>query len=289
MTATSDLRDAARLVQYAFDVRLVPGADDGYAALFERYRIDADFRSATDAVCGGLGLAPLVSLDQGLVLLPQTDSVFHLGSITDFAGGRSPKERTVIGLALLAVAAVAYPRTENLERTGVRRVRVSQVERLLRATADKARDEYADDLDDHDQQAYEMVRKMPTSRPKGKKRSSTTTLGIIGLTLDLLVRHGCARKTTSGSADDPEYQILERYRIQVADCGVRAAHEVLRAEATRAADGAGAGERGAGNGGAEADGLADDQPGIDAIDRDGPDDGRDDDTDQETGHDGQEA
>lgn len=226
---TTDARDAARLVHFAIDVRAVVGADEEYHELWRRYRIDDTFRQLTDAVCSGFGLSALAATEHGLIVIPQDDSVFAMGSLSDFEEGYSPEQRLVAGLAHLAIAACAYPRTVDLERPGVARVKVSQVERLLRDTA-RTVNEDDQERDEDVVAAFEVLAAMPTRKQGSQRRSRTTSLGVITNAFERLIEHGCARKVTSDSAD-AEYQLLDRYRLQVGEVAINDAYEALVATA----------------------------------------------------------
>lgn len=267
MNSPTDVRDAARLVQFALDVRAMAGADPEYAALWHRYRIDDAFRSMVDAVCGGLGLAPMGAAEQGLIVVPQDGSVFAMGPLSDIEVGLTPDRRVVYGLAHLGIAACAYPRPEDLERGGVVRVRISAVERLLRDTARSVAEERHEVADDT-RAAFELLAEMPTRKPGAQRRSRTTSQGVIAMAFDRLVEHGCARKVAERDGD-AEYQMLERYRLQVGEIAVVDAYDALCAAASAppAAD-EGASDLGGPNG------IEDDLHHTDdsSIDRTGPGD-----------------
>lgn len=233
---TVEVRDASRLVHYALDVRAVVGADAEYAELWRRYRIDDTFRQLVDAVCSGLGLAPLAATEHGLVVVPLDESVFSMGAISDFEEGYTPDQRLATGLVHLAIAACAYPRTAELDRPGVARVKVSQVERVLRDTARAVTDDDRN-CDEDTVAAFEVLAGIPTRKQGAQRRSRTTTLGLITNAFERLVEHGCARRVSTDRGD-AEYQLLDRYRLQVGELAINDAYEALCSTAAADSDAA---------------------------------------------------
>ena len=245
-----DVTAAAALVGHALDVRSVPGADPDYAALLRRYRYEDRFRETVESVCVGLGLSVIEAVDQGLIVAPDNDSVFAMGSVTDFEPGLTPDQRVMTGVIHLCIAATAYPNEGDTERAMVARLRVSQIERVLRETArvvaervtpaapdatvaavDAAPPASDDPLTEAGPEVFralDLLAAMPPRKPSKKatsRRSRATTLGLIGTAFDRLVEHGCFRRASGG--DDPEYLALDRYRLQVRDRALVAGHDAL--------------------------------------------------------------
>src|SRR5690606_39540285 len=101
--------------------KLQPARDQEYADLLRRYREDPPFARLADAVATGLGLIVLeVSPRAGMAVTAAEDSVFAV-RMGDYARRTSADgaERCLHGLAHLAVAAMAFPRPEEIGRAHV--------------------------------------------------------------------------------------------------------------------------------------------------------------------------
>jgi hypothetical protein len=184
-----------------------------------------------DAACAGLHLYVIAVEDQGLLLAPESPSIFSLGTVAEFETGLTPERRMLTGLVLLCVAGVAYPSPADLERNAIVRVRVSQVERALRETAKVVAERHGEDEDDVPR-AFAALGSVPTSTPGKKHNSKATSLGLIRNVLTRLVELGCARDVTGPSDDDPEFQLLDRFRHYVRERALAATNEALLATVT---------------------------------------------------------
>ena len=129
--AELDAADAARLVSFGLQPKLQPARDQEYGELLRRYREDPAFARLADAVATGLGLVVLeVSPRAGMAVTAAEDSVFAV-RMGDYARRTSADsvDRFLHGLAHLAVAAMAFPRPEDLADDGyIGRVSVHGVE-----------------------------------------------------------------------------------------------------------------------------------------------------------------
>ncbi|CAM5732140.1 hypothetical protein SALBM311S_01599 [Streptomyces alboniger] len=121
----ADAADAARLVAFGLQPELQPARDQEYTELLRRYREDPPFARLADAVAAGLGLAELdASPRAGIAVTPAEAAVFAV-RMGDYARRTSADggDRIPDGLAHLAVAAMAFPRPEDLADDGyIRRV-----------------------------------------------------------------------------------------------------------------------------------------------------------------------
>ncbi|CAM5573196.1 hypothetical protein STENM36S_08630 [Streptomyces tendae] len=131
----ADAADAARLVAFGLQPKLLPARDQEYADLLRRYREDPPFARLADAVAAGLGLVVLeVSPRAGMAVTAAEDSVFAV-RMGDYArrAATDSGDRFLHGLAHLAVAAMAYPRPEDLADDGyIGRVTVNGVDAFVR-------------------------------------------------------------------------------------------------------------------------------------------------------------
>lgn len=217
---------AAELIAFALQPRVARGADERYGELWSEYRTDEAFHDVVEAVANGLGLVVLDAPEQGLVVAPMERSPFAF-RLQDYSGGLTPTRRMLIGLVHLGIAAVAYPREADLEDDIVVRRSVEQVERFLRdacqALADAEDEQDAIVGSPEEVQAWREFLSMPASKRMAKGGfSADCTMGQITRAFDWLVVQGMARQ----SGDD--YQLLDRYRIQVRELAGHAALERLR-------------------------------------------------------------
>lgn len=131
----ADAADAARLVAFGLMPKLQPARDQEYAELLRRYREDPAFARLADAVATGLGLIVLeVSPRAGMAVTAAEDSVFAV-RMGDYARRTSADggDRFLHGLAHLSVAAMAFPRPEDLADDGyIGRVSVNGVDAFVR-------------------------------------------------------------------------------------------------------------------------------------------------------------
>ncbi|SCD66344.1 hypothetical protein GA0115239_105234, partial [Streptomyces sp. BpilaLS-43] len=119
----ADAADAARLVSFGLQPKLMPARDAEYGELLRRYREEPAFARLADAVATGLGLVVLeVSTRAGMAVTAGEDSVFAV-RMGDYARRASSDtaDRFLHGLAHLAVAAMAFPRPEDRRRRRLHR------------------------------------------------------------------------------------------------------------------------------------------------------------------------
>jgi hypothetical protein len=133
-----DVASGARLLAFGMRPKLIPSRDQVYAELVKRFAEDGPFQVLTEAIAEGLGLTVLaVSSRTGVVLGPGEGSVFEQ-KFDDYArrailGERRDLERVLHGIAHLAVAALAFPRPDDLAAdTYIGRVSVEQADSVVR-------------------------------------------------------------------------------------------------------------------------------------------------------------
>jgi hypothetical protein len=136
--STEDVVAGARLLAFGLRPKQIPSRDLDYADLVKRAVEDDAFRELTDAIAEGLGLTVLaVSVRTGMVLGPAEESVFEQ-KFDDYArramtGERRDLERVLQGVAHIAVAALSFPRPDDLaNETYVGRVSVEQADTVVR-------------------------------------------------------------------------------------------------------------------------------------------------------------
>ena len=228
------VRDAAELVGYGLR-RARPTDKSDYRALLDRYGTDLLFRTAVDAAADGLGLVILSVTRAGLVLAPTPDSVFAIRMVDLRSSPLDPTDRLVAGLALLGIAAYAYPNDVDLDDPDARTVDIKNVDAASNlppaadtdpagslATARRAADIYLDWPD------Y-----TPTAGGGRYKRGCT--FRAIEEVLGWLQTQGMARPQEALGAT--VYQLTDRFRVLVGDEASNAAYQRLadlrRSETTR--------------------------------------------------------
>ena len=219
--------DAARLIAFGLRPKLIPSRDLCYAELVKRFAEDAVFRSFVESVAEGLGVAVLdVSARTGIVLGPVEDSAFEQ-KLDDYARrailGDRQQERVLHGLAHIAIAALAFPRPDDLAAdTYIGRVSAEQVGSVVREASKmlSAKAVAAEEAGDPLEEAPELervwrvyLRRPETSLTKDGRPAPSTTQGIITKALRFLVDQGFLAKVNDD--DGGTYRTTPRYQVQV--------------------------------------------------------------------------
>lgn len=223
----ADTADAARLVSFGLHPRLLPARDAEYAELIRRHREDPLFARLADAVATGLGLVVLeVSARAGMAVAAAEDSVFavRMGDYARRASADSA-DRFLHGLAHLAVAALAFPRPEDLADDGyIGRLTVNGVDAFVRQTCRRLEEraqEQGENTDPHtDAPSLESAwrvyaRRSATGATKDARRLAGSTTGIIAKAMSFLADSGFLQRT--GDEGGGTYRTTARYQLQVRD------------------------------------------------------------------------
>lgn len=244
----ADAADAARLVSFGLQPKLLPARDAEYAELLRRYREDTAFARLADAVATGLGLIVLeVSPRAGMAVTAGEDSVFAV-RMGDYARRTSADsaDRFLHGLAHLAVAALAFPRPEDLADDGyIGRVTVNGVDAFVRQACRRL-EERADELGENTDPASEApgleaawrvyARRSATGATKDARRLAGSTTGIVGKAVAFLTDSGFLQRT--GDDAGGAYRTTARYQLQVRDmAGSAAMAELLELGVVPVSDG----------------------------------------------------
>ncbi|MEU0183783.1 hypothetical protein ABZ312_21710 [Streptomyces sp. NPDC006207] len=228
-----DAADAARLVSFGLQPKLLPGRDVEYAELIRRYREDPLFSRLADAVAAGLGLVVLeVSPRAGMALAAGEDSVFavRMGDYSRRAASDAG-DRFLHGLAHLAAAAMAFPRPEDLaDDAYIGRVTVNGIDGFLRQACRRL-EERAEEQGENTDPASDApgleaawrvyVRRSSTGATKDARRLAGSTTGIVGKAVSFLVDSGFLQRT--GDESGGTYRTTARYQLQVRDMAGSAA------------------------------------------------------------------
>lgn len=244
----ADAADAARLVSFGLQPKLLPARDAEYAELLRRYREDSAFARLADAVATGLGLIVLeVSPRAGMAVTAAEDSVFAV-RMGDYARRASSDaaDRFLHGLAHLAVAALAFPRPEDLaDETYIGRITVNGVDAFVRQAC-KRLEERAEEQGDNTDPATDTpglesgwrvyARRSATGATKDARRLAGSTTGIIGKAVAFLTDSGFLQRT--GDDAGGAYRTTARYQLQVRDmAGSAAMAELLELGVVPVTDG----------------------------------------------------
>lgn len=229
----ADAADAARLVAFGLQPKLLPARDVEYAELLRRHRDDPAFARLAEAVAAGLGLIVLeVSTRAGMALTAADDSVFAV-RMGDYAKRAAPDsaDRFLHGLAHLAVAAMAFPRPEDLADDGyIGRVTVNGIDSFVRQACRRLEERAAQRGENTDpatdapglEAAWRVyARRSATGATKDARRLAGSTTGIVGKAVAFLVDSGFLQRT--GDDAGGAYRTTARYQLQVRDMAASAA------------------------------------------------------------------
>jgi hypothetical protein len=228
----TDTADAARLVALGMRPKLLPSRDLVYADLVRRHQADETFADLVTAVADGLGLVVLaVSAQTGVVLAATEESPFAV-RMDDYArrtAVRDRSERVLHGLIHLAVAALAYPRPDDLANdTYIGRVSVEQVDGVVREACrmleEKARtaEENSDPLADAPEleRVWRVYARRPTATKDGRLAPDTTR-SMINKGLKFLAEQGFLVPVSAEGGGT--YRSTPRYQVQVRELAADAA------------------------------------------------------------------
>ncbi|MFF7386674.1 hypothetical protein [Streptomyces griseoluteus] len=244
----ADAADAARLVAFGLQPKLQPARDQEYTELLRRYREDGAFARLADAVATGLGLVVLeVSPRAGMAVTAAEDSVFAV-RMGDYARRTTADsaDRFLHGLAHLAVAALAFPRPEDLaDDSYIGRVTVNGVDAFVRQACRRLEEraeqsgENTDPVTDAPglEAAWRIwARRSATGATKDARRPAASTTGIVAKALGFLTESGFLQRT--GDDHGGTYRTTARYQLQVRDmAGGAALSELLELGVVTGTDG----------------------------------------------------
>ncbi|MBN1172438.1 MAG: hypothetical protein JXA67_09715 [Micromonosporaceae bacterium] len=237
-----DAGDAARLIAFGMRPRLLPTRDLAYLELVKRYGEDETFRDLVEAVAAGLGLAVLaVEVRTGAVLAAMTGSLFEV-RIDEYARRAAFRERrdvekTLHGLIHLAVAALAFPRPDDLANDAyVGRVSVEQVDgvvreasRLLeeRAVAAEANNDPLDDAPELERTWRVYARRAAAGVSRSGSLARDATRSMITKAMKFLAEHGFL--VARGDEGGGTFATTPRYQVQVRELAAEGAFAELLA------------------------------------------------------------
>lgn len=236
----TDAADAARLIALGMRPRLLPARDLIYSDLVRRHLEDDTFADLTRVIADGLGLAVLACTPQtGLVLAATDQSLFEI-RIDEYARRAAFRERRDVekvlhGLIHLAVAAIAYPRPDDLANDSyIGRVSVEQVDALVREACrmldEKAAmaEENNDPLDDAPnlERTWRVYARRPAAAvTKDGRLAPDATRSMITKALRFLTDQGFLVAVSNEGGG--MHRTTPRYQVQVRELAAEAAFAEL--------------------------------------------------------------
>lgn len=247
----ADVVDAARLVRFGCQPRLLPAKDADYQRLTREWATRPTLQAAVETIADALGVWVLaVDPTVGVVACPERDSPFEL-RIGDFMRQARAEnqwgQRVVFAVTLLATWRLCFPQPAHLDDPG-RVGRVSADELIdyvngLAARLDEAADQAGDEIDPPvDEPGLERswrawLRRGATARTPDGRRSSRTTSAIVARTLGWMVEQGLLDKVNDDGGGT--YRSRPRLRVLVREVAGSAvyAEVVALSEASVTSDG----------------------------------------------------
>ena len=245
----ADAADAARLVAFGLQPKLLPARDAEYAELLRRYRDETRLRPARRRRRHRArpGRPGGVHPRAGMAVTAAEDSVFavRMGDYARRASADSA-DRFLHGLAHLAVAAMAFPRPEDLADDGyIGRITVNGVDAFVRQACRRL-EERAEEQGENTDPATDApgleaawriyARRSATGATKDARRLAGSTTGIVGKAVAFLVDSGFLQRT--GDDAGGTYRTTARYQLQVRDmAGSAAMAELLELGVVPVTDG----------------------------------------------------
>jgi hypothetical protein len=235
------VESAARLVALGMRPKQLPARDAVYADLVVRYGQDDEFKTIVQSVAAGLGLVVLaVTRQSGIVLAAQEDSVFEI-KMDEYArrtaiGGRRGSEKVIHGVIHMAVAALGFPRPDDLANdTYVGRVSVEQVDAMVReacrvlderARAAEANNDPLEDAPELERAWRAYARRQPAGMTKDGRIAPDSTRGMVAKAMRFLVEQGLL--VAVNNEQGGTYRTTPRYQVHVRElAAVRAFDQLL--------------------------------------------------------------
>ena len=245
-----DAEAAARLIAFGLQPRLTPARNAEYRDLAQSYRGDPVFRALVDRIGSGLGLKVLGSESgsDAIAIAAVAGSVFET-RLEDYAkrAKYSDTERLLHGLIHLAVAALAFPRPDDLAHDGyIGRVSVDIIDATVReacATLQKraAEADQADTLSDTPELErvwHAYARRPEASTTKDGRVALNSTRAMVKRALKFLADSGFLVEV--GDPRENSYRTTPRYQLQVRElAATQAFHELIKLKVVPLTDSSG--------------------------------------------------
>ncbi|MCQ8190133.1 hypothetical protein [Streptomyces rugosispiralis] len=242
-TMAEDAEAAGRLIGYGFRPKIRPARDSVYAALVKRYAEDPDFETLVTRYAVGMGLRVMaVTSRAGMVHTALLGSAFEtrMDQYARHVRMRESREteRILYGITHLAVAALAFPRPEDLADDGYQgKVRVSSIDRLVRSVCRVLAERVAESEESQDppaqapelERAWRAYERRPEVAPtKGGRSGASATRSLIGRALAHLVDRGMFHQGRADSEDGEKiFVATHRYQVHVRELASTRAYAEL--------------------------------------------------------------
>ncbi|PBC69676.1 hypothetical protein BX265_7014 [Streptomyces sp. TLI_235] len=239
-----DAEQAARLIGYGFRPRMLPHRDAEYTALVRRFDEEPAFEDLVRRSATGLGLQVIgITMRAGAVIVPVAGSVFET-RLEGYArqlrqSHQREAERVMHGIAHLAIAALCFPRPQDLADDGyVGAVTVSVVDKQVRHTCQELAERYAEAQENSDvpmetpelERAWRVyARRSESGETTSRQVVPTTTEAIVGKALRYLVDQGMLAESADLELMAKVYRTTGRYQLQVRELAAAETYrELLR-------------------------------------------------------------
>ncbi|MET9433924.1 hypothetical protein [Streptomyces sp. NPDC006551] len=242
-TMAEEAEAAGRLIGYGFRPKIRPARDSAYASLVKRYAEDPDFETLVTRCAAGMGLRIIaVTTRAGMVHTALPGSAFEtrLDQYARHVRMRESREaeRILYGITHLAVAALAFPRPEDLADDGYQgKVRVSSIDRLVRSVCRVLAERVAEGEESQDplaqapelERAWRAYERRPEVAPtKGGRSGASATRSLIGRALTHLVDRGMFHQGRADSENGEKvFVATHRYQVHVRELASTRAYEEL--------------------------------------------------------------
>lgn len=237
-----DSEAATRLIGYAFRPRVLPHRDAEYAALVRRFDEEPAFEDLVRRSATGLGLRVLgVTMRAGSVIVPVPGSVFET-RLEGYArqarqSHQREAERVLHGIAHLAIAALCFPRPQDLaDDSYVGAVTAAVVDKHVRHTCQELAERWAAAQENNDApvEAPELERAWRVYARRSEAGETTsgqvapaTTEAIVGKALRYLVDQGLLNESENLDLMAKVYRTTGRYQLQVRELAAVDAYREL--------------------------------------------------------------
>ncbi|WP_107054452.1 hypothetical protein [Streptomyces sp. NRRL S-350] len=237
-----DAEQATRLINYAFKPKQLPHRDSVYESLVRRFDEEPAFEDLVRRSATGMGLRVIdVTMRAGAVIVPEPGSVFEIGLDQYARVARQTQhreaERVLHGIAHLAIAALCFPRPQDLANDGyVGAVTVAVVDEQVRHTCQELAEQSAAAQENSDVPVdapeLERVWRIYARRSEAASTSNgqaapSTTEAIVGRALRFLVTQGLLVESDNLELMTKVYRTTSRYQLQVRELAAGRVHQEL--------------------------------------------------------------
>ncbi len=224
--------DATRLLYKALHLALAPSSDSQYRELLAQYRADGAFAQAVQDAAQGLELVILDVSERGLIIAPKNrESRFSL-RLADLRQQLKPEQKIALVLAHLAISAVFFPNTEQLEddaKTPLPATMARCRDTLMILVSRLANTPAPSDTGEELQIGWMLLKRLPTVNPKGERAGINSIESFIKLALKQMQEYGLVRIARE-SEDEAQslYTATHRLRIHLRELTLPHLFELTR-------------------------------------------------------------